>query len=178
MESKKYELLEQVLDPTLLLNSQEWSSLIKKNRTGKYVLVYQIHNDKKLNLYAKKLAKHLNIPLLRVNPQLHQIVRGGKFHWCPDVSDFLSLVKNATVIVTDSFHGTCFSINFNKQFVEILPNTSTGSRNQSILRLTGLQNRILKNENDFDIALKKIDYAKVNMIVEKERSHSLDVMKK
>lgn len=175
---KKYELLEQVLDPTLLLNSQEWSSLIKKNRTGKYVLVYQIHNDKKLNLYAKKLAKHLNIPLLRVNPQLHQIVRGGKFHWCPDVSDFLSLVKNATVIVTDSFHGTCFSINFNKQFVEILPNTSTGSRNQSILRLTGLQDRILKNENDFDIALKKIDYAKVNMIVEKERSHSLDVMKK
>ena len=44
--------------------------------------------------------------------------------------------------------------------------------------MTGLQDRILKNENDFDIALKKIDYAKVNMIVEKERGHSLDVMKK
>ena len=42
-----------------------------------------------------------------------------------------------------------------KQFIEILPNTKTGSRNQSILQLTGLQDRIITNYNDFSISQKK-----------------------
>lgn len=175
--------LGQALDPTLLLDKNQWTNLlIKKNdfdkyKDLKYILVYQIHNDPKLSGYAKRLAKHTGMELLRVNPMLHQALRGGKFICSPDLSEFLSLVANASCIVTDSFHGTCFSINFGKQFIEILPNNATGTRNQSILELTGLSDRILCDFNDYSLINQMIDYNEVHHILEVEREKSVDVMK-
>lgn len=175
--------LGQVLDPTLLLDMSQWTNLlIKKNdfdkyKDLKYILVYQIHNDPKLSGYAKRLAKHTGMELVRVNPMLHQALRGGKFICSPDLSEFLSLVANASCIVTDSFHGTCFSINFGKQFIEILPNNATGTRNQSILELTGLSDRILCDFNDYSLVDKVIDYSKVNELLEVERRKSLEVIR-
>ena len=45
-----------------------------------------------------------------------------KFIYLPDLPDFLSYIKNSTYFITDSFHGTAFALNFNRQFIEILPN--------------------------------------------------------
>lgn len=103
-------------------------------------------------MYAKKFADSVGLPLYRISPSLHQITRGGKFIYLPDLGDFLSFIKNCTYFITDSFHGTVFALIFNKQFVEILPNNNTGSRNQSILQLTGLMDRIIIDFNDFSIA--------------------------
>lgn len=175
--------LGQVLDPTLLLDSEEWKRLLvnecdsRKYEGKKYILVYQIHNDSKLSDYAKRLAKHTGLELLRVNPMLHQKYRGGKFICCPDLGEFLALIDNASCIVTDSFHGTCFAINFGKQFIEILPNNATGTRNQSILELTGLSNRILRDFNDYSLLDKPIDYGRVHEILKNERAESIQVMK-
>lgn len=173
----------QVLDPTLLLDSGEWKRLLvdesdsQKYEGKKYILVYQIHNDPKLSDYAKRLAKHTGLELLRVNPMLHQKVRGGKFICCPDLGEFLALIDNASCIVTDSFHGTCFAINFGKQFIEILPNNATGTRNLSILQLTGLSHRILNDENDFSLIEVEIDYQHVNEILKVERERSISLLK-
>ena len=148
-----------------------------KYKDKNYILVYQIHNDPKLSDYAKRLAKHSGMELVRVNPMLHQILRGGKFICCPDLSEFLSLIANASCIVTDSFHGTCFSINFGKQFIEILPNNATGTRNQSILELTGLSDRILHDTDDYSLLGKVIDYGKVYEVLVAERRKSLEVIR-
>lgn len=173
----------QVLDPTLLLNVDEWTDLLvdeemqAKYASQKYILVYQIHNDKQLSSYALRLAAHTGLKLLRVNPFMHQARRGGKLVLCPDVTEFLSLIKNATYIVTDSFHGTCFSLIFEKQFIEILPNNATGTRNQSILTLTGLSNRIVTDFDDFNIINKNINYQPVREILTKERGRSIKMLK-
>ena len=85
---------EQVLDPTLLIDKNEWSKYITKNVVKEeYVLVYQIHNDQKLNAYAKMFAKKSGLKLVRVSPIFHQFKRGGKFVYLPDIGEFLSLVK-------------------------------------------------------------------------------------
>ena len=55
-----------------------------------------------------KFAKHVGLPLYRVSPSLHQIMRGGKFIFLPDVGEFLSYINNATYIVTDSFSWNSF----------------------------------------------------------------------
>ena len=173
----------QVLDPTLLLCKEEWTKLLikesdrKKYADNKYILVYQIHNDPKLSDYAKRIAKHTGLKLLRVNPFFHHVTRGGKFICCPDLSEFLALIDNATCIITDSFHGTCFAINFGKQFVEILPKNATGTRNQSILDLTGLSNRILQDANDYSLINKSIEYDRVQKVLETEREKSKSLMK-
>lgn len=175
--------LGQVLDPTLLLNSKTWKDLLvskhdsQKYANRNYILVYQIHNDPKLSDYAKRIARQTGKELLRVNPYLHQKYRGGKFICCPDLGEFLALIDNASCIITDSFHGTCFSINFGKQFIEILPNNATGTRNQSILELTGLSNRILRDFDDYSLINQMIDYNEVHHILEVEREKSIDVMK-
>lgn len=109
---------------------------------------------------------------------LHQKFRGGKFICCPDLGEFLALIDNASCIITDSFHGTCFAINFGKQFIEILPNNATGTRNQSILELTGLSNRILRDFNDYSLIDESIDYIEVDRILTDERMKSKEVLKK
>lgn len=172
--------LGQVLDPTLLLTGKEWQNMIvNKNKIkGEYILVYQLHNNPALNNYAIKLSSRLGLPLYRVSPTLHQIKRGGKFLYLPDLGDFLSYIKDCTYFITDSFHGTAFALNFNKQFIEILPNNKTGSRNQSILRLTGLENRIVHNFDDFSLVKEIIDYNKVNSIIANEKEKSLNILKR
>ena len=85
-------------------------------------------------------------------------------------------MKNCAYLITDSFHGTAFALNFNRQFVEILPNNKTGTRNQSILKLTGLQDRIVTDYGDFSISNRKIDYERVNVILRSERERSMKTM--
>ena len=82
------------------------------------------------------------LPLVRVSPTFHQLARGGRFVFCPEIGTFLSYIKNARYMLTDSFHGTAFAINFHTPFLEVLPNNKTGARNQSILQLTGLEDRL------------------------------------
>ena len=67
--------VKQVLDPTLLMNAKEWDEYVGKKINGRYVLVYQLHNDKSLGEYAKKVAKAKGIPLIRVSVSMHQINR-------------------------------------------------------------------------------------------------------
>lgn len=167
----------QVLDPTLLLTNKEWSKYVNKEIAGKYILVYQLHHNKTLDNYAKRFAEKLGLPLLRISPFFHQIARNGKLIYLPKLGEFLSYIKNCSYFITDSFHGTAFALNFNKQFLEILPNNETGSRNLSILKLTGLEDRIVTDFDDFSIAENNIDYGRVNDILDKERKKSIETLK-
>ena len=169
---------EQVLDPTLLLDASYWNQYLKPIKYKEYVLVYQLHNDKKLSQYAKKVAREKGLPLVRVSTSFHQIVRSGRFIWCPEIGEFLSYIKNAECMITDSFHGTAFAILFNTPFVEVLPNNNTGTRNISILKLTGLSDRILKDYRDVEKAMEMIDFSFVNDVLKKERMCSLQILKK
>ncbi len=168
----------QVLDPTLLLDSTFWSKTAKPIKEKKYVLVYQLHNDKRVGAYAAQVAKTRELPLIRVSTSFHQISREGKLIWCPEIGKFLSYIKNAECMVTDSFHGTAFAINFNTPFVEVLPNNKTGTRNVSILQMMGLSDRILKDYTDTALAWRKIDFLSSNRILEKERENSIHTLRK
>lgn len=167
----------QVLDPTLLLDSVFWSKIAKPIEEKKYVLVYQLHNDKRVGAYAAQVAKELGLPLIRVSSSFHQVSREGKFIWCPEIGQFLSYVKNAECMVTDSFHGTAFAINFNTPFVEILPNNKTGTRNVSILQMTGFSDRILNDDKNIALAKQKMDFSKANQIISIKRKESLNALK-
>ena len=172
----------QVLDPTLLLDRKQWKEILgldkrKVKYKKKYILLYLIHNYPEHSAYAQSLSEKMNLPIVRVNPFFHQKRIGEKFFCCPDVSDFVSMVENASFMVTDSFHGTCFAINFNVHFVELLPQNGTSTRNQSILELTGLTDRIVKDYSDFNWSGKIIDYERVNAILDLERSKSIESLR-
>lgn len=167
---------QQVLDPTLLIDSKGWEKYLEPIPEKRYVLVYQLHNNPKLNEYAKRAAKEMKLPLVRVSPTLHHFNRGGKFVWTPSLGQFLSYIKNAECIITDSFHGTAFAINFNTSFVEILPNNKTETRNMSILKLIHLTNRILVDKNDLELAKCKVDFSYANEILKEKRKQSINIL--
>ena len=165
----------QIFDPTLILSGKDWERIVKQVKTPEqYVLVYQIHNDNRLGNYAQRLAKNIGLPLLRISPFLHQISREGKLKLLPVLGEFLYYIMHCSCFITDSFHGTAFALNFNKDFIEILPNTSTSSRNLSILRLTKLENRIVSDFNDFSLINERINYKDVNSILYEQRKLSLE----
>lgn len=169
-----------VLDPTLMLDGNTWRRFYKKDKQiskGKYILVYQIHSNKELNVYSKEMSKRLGLPLVRVSPSFHQIARGGKFIYLPDVTEFLSLIDHASFMMTDSFHGTAFAINFNTPFAEVLPDNGTSSRNVSILNLTGLSDRIVTNHTELVQLESSVDFSNANKAVEKKREESKVVLK-
>lgn len=167
----------QVIDPTLLLDAAFWNRYTRPIKRKKYVLVYQLHNDKRVGEYAKKVAEKKKLELIRISATLHQIAREGKFVWLPEIGKFLSYIKNAECMVTDSFHGTAFAINFNTPFVEILPNNNTETRNMGILKMTGLSDRILQQENDIDLAFRKVNYMEANKILSEKRKESIKTLK-
>lgn len=169
---------QQVIDPTLLLKAEDWDSLCEKIPVGRYVLIYQIHNDKNLGKYASNVAKSKGLPLLRVSPSWHQMLREGRLIWLPTVRKFLSYIKNADCLITDSFHGTAFAINFNVPFVEVLPNNGTESRNLSLLKLAGLTDRVLNNYENFSLAEQPINFDSVNKIIDEERVKSINILRK
>lgn len=173
------ENVEQVLDPTLLLTKNQWSDLANKvkNKHKKYILVYQLHDNKRFDKYAKEFSKKTGLKLLRISPSIYHITRSGKLVYLPDQYEFLSLFQNAEYVLTDSFHATVFSIIFNRRFVDILPG-KTSTRIISILKLTGLQDRILTEYDDFSFINKTINFSECNTIIENERKRSIELLKK
>ena len=167
----------QVLDPTFLVSTSIWDNMCSKAKEHDYILLYLIHNHKEHSIYAKKLSRKYNLPLIRVSPMFHQSFSGGRFKFCPELGSFLSLFKNSKYVLTDSFHGTCFSIIFNKQFIELLPNVGTSTRNISLLNLLHLNSRIITDYNDFNTLRDHIDYQQVNDIINLEKEKSIEKLK-
>ncbi len=162
----------QVLDPTLLLVDNEWDKYVDdKYKNKKYILTYNLHHDKKIDIYAKELSKKYNLPVYNISYNWHDIYRSGHLVWCPTVENYLGLIKYAQYVVTDSFHATVFSIIFRKQFISIYPELAS-SRISSLLELVNLQERGISSFDNVNLADKGIDYDKVHTLLSIERGKS------
>lgn len=162
-----------VLDPTLLLTGNEWRKIASgKYKNDKYILVYNLNRNKKIDNYAKALSKQTGLEVRYISYQIHEFYKNGKIFCNSKVEDFLSLIDNAQYVITDSFHATAFSLNFNKEFVIVYPGKYS-TRLQSILEILGLTNRVAKDDQDMSVVETKIDYNRVNAALDAERVKSL-----
>lgn len=161
-----------VLDPTLLLNNEEWSKLASdKYKNKNYIFVYNLNRNKKIDKYVEKLAEEKDLEIYYVSYALHEFYKKGKMKCNVSVEDFLSLIKYARYVVTDSFHATAFSINFNTDFMIVFPDKYS-TRVKSILEITKLESRIVDDFNNINLANKKINFENANKILETERNKS------
>ena len=84
---------------------------------------------------------------------------------------------HASFIVVSSFHGTAFSINFNKPFITVSPK-KFNSRVMSLLQITGLESRVVTDASRSFDSFGDIDYLSVNKILDRERKKSLAILNK
>ena len=173
--------IEVVLDPTLLISKEEWQNEIKniKKEKEEYILAYTVGADDEYYKIINELSKKTNLRVIHFETRNKKIKNVLRNAYTSDPFEFINLIKNAKYVVCTSFHATVFSIIFNKKFF-VIPHKITGSRVYNLLNKLEIENRAVKNLEEF----KKIDYdeeinyEKTKILLEKERNKSLDWIKK
>lgn len=149
-----------VIDPTLLLTRKDYKKIEEKvENLENYILVYTTEMSQKIIDFAKKLSKYNNLKIVSLN-------RVNEKEWEyfeASPGEFLTLIKNAKYVITNSFHGTCFSIIYEKDFI-VIPHTTRGVRITELLDKSNLSDRIIKSNIDASLKIiyHKIDYKIVN----------------
>lgn len=162
------------LDPTLLLENKDYDDLILENKYGDYVLIYALGPDERLTKIAKKIAEEKNAKIVELND------KEKENYFCEQVSnagpmEFLTLIKNAKAIITNSFHGTIFSIIFEKEFYTIT-RLNRNSRMENILDIVGMRDRLLDKIEELE-NVKEQDYNKALKNLEEEKKKSQEFLK-
>ena len=160
-----------VLDPTLLLESNHYNRFfVNENSQKKYLFAYILDINQRKCEYVTHLAKRLNLRPIIMSAENN--TRGGD-----SIERWLTLLHGADFVVTDSYHGTLFSINFNKDFITMNNNRRGRSRFKSILGETRLLSRMIDSEDLPDTTTPDIAWDDVNNIIERERIKSLNFLK-
>lgn len=175
-----------VLDPTLLLKKKDYFDLVsvdKKYNEKKYLMSYLLDfKDENIKMIADlALEKGLAVRAIRPNKKVveYRLGDNDEDFVIPPIEEWLQGIIDAEYVITDSFHGTVFSIIFNKSFVTIGNQVRGTARLESLLHMFGLEERFLKKGNiDLLKVLinKKIDWEKVNQRHDDLRKKSLDFL--
>ena len=173
-----------VLDPTMLLNQEDYISLINKDNTNKSntLMVYVLDKSEEKEYMVQKISKLLNLSINTIMPIKKYSKKSRKnINDCifPPVSNWLKGFIDAKYVITDSFHGTVFSIIFNKPFIAIANKDRGIARFSSLLKLFGLESRLIFSINELTDSLitNHINYDVVNKSKEKIQKTSMAFLK-
>ena len=165
------------LDPTLLVGRKTWENLVDE-RIGKsqpYILVYQLNDTPEFDSIVEKAAELFGKKIVRI--EYRKTEKMGEHIVLPEIREWVSYFYYADNVITDSFHGTVFSMMFGKKFIDVFPKKFSG-RIESILKLTGLEERHIENAKELSIMEKKIEYQKVFDVLEKEAEKAKNIISK
>lgn len=161
-----------VLDPTMLLSVEEWNKIAKKCSyipKNKYIVTYFLGNEvDEYKEYINNIAQKKGLEIFDIMDMSNM----EKFS--TDPQEFIYLIKNSELICTDSFHGTVFSILYQKPFINfnrISKMENMNSRINSLYKLLNIENRYYNeiDENkifdmDFKNILKNLNNEKIKSI--------------
>ena len=176
-----------VCDPTILLTKEDWDKIATPGRIikEKYIFCYFLGNNIEHRKFVERLKAKTGYTIVSINHCDEYVRYSDKYcDFAPyDVGprEWISLIKNAVIVCTDSFHGTVFSLLYNKQFFCFTrfknnSKASTNSRIYSLLKVAGVKKeRILTGlEEVTEVTGFKIDYSVVNKNIEKYRNDSIE----
>lgn len=163
-----------VLDPTMLLTKEEWLKVsipIKDNPKAPYILTYFLGKlDHKTNNDIVKFASNHHMKIVRINDPTSKYYTTGP-------GELLTLINQASLILTDSFHGTVFSLLFQKPFLTYKRSGNRDnmfSRIESLFSLLQIQNRLDMPLSDPNLL--NIDYSVVNRSLQSERDKAIEYL--
>lgn len=148
-----------VVDPVFLLSKAEWSNRCNLDIKipNKYIFVYSMEKSELLEKIVIDLSNYEKLPVI--------VVRGGGEPGCIrgfensscGPTEFLRLIRDAEYVVTNSFHGTAFSIIFEKNFI-CVPHSKRNTRLESLLRLCDCVDKMASNALNYSESIVKSKY--------------------
>lgn len=179
---------EVVLDPTLLMNPAEWNEFASVDESqkinGKYILCYFLGDAGKYMSYVRTLSKTLNIPFYVIPVTVRQKKGSNSVPFEVGPTEFVSLIRNADYVVTDSFHGMAFSVNYNIPFSVFKRFKDNDRQNQNsrifnLLEMVGLENRLVDYKNTKNIPdMISCDFTEANRRLNDKREYSIGYLKR
>lgn len=166
---------EVVLDPTMLLSSEEWKEFARKskgNLPGKYIVKYFLGiRDADFDQYIDQYAKSNGTEIIDIT-------------CCDKIgpTEFVNMIYHSEVVFTDSFHGTVFSIIFHKPFIVFERPYEEGygkmsSRLDTLLETFGLKEHRVNSKEKLDTVKPEYDFSKVDNTLKEKRKESIDFLK-
>lgn len=167
-----------VVDPVFLLSRNEWDKLISDTTRmieEPYLLIYAFQEGEEIYNLARKIANERKLKLVTISyrekPNLEDMTQltdcGPK--------EFVSLIKNADFVCTTSFHGTAFSVLYNKNFY-CIGHPLYSQRNRDLLQMVKMTDRMVTSDKDV-IKISDCDYFAANELLEINKKQSLDFLR-
>ncbi len=180
--------IEWVLDPTLLLTAEQWNDVAAQRQTREpYVLAYLLGDIKQNRRCTERFAKAKGLPLVTfpfVGSQKLWQLRFGDIHCYGGPDAFLSLIRDAEYVITDSFHAVVFSTLFKKRFVVLKRHADSekGAMNErlySLFQITGMERQLVSADIDeLNERIENVCYDGVDERISVQREQSLAWLKK
>ena len=163
------------VDPIFLYNKDMWMEQFGFQNLilQPYILIYALDNEEdRLIKYAHRIAttKGYKVALISFDNRRRNKKNVDYCFYNKSPEYFINLFSNAEYIVTNSFHGVAFSINFEKQFIAV-SRKAYNTRIESILKMFNLKSRLIERNKDLelDIALREINYSNIHFKIEEQR---------
>ncbi|NMA74920.1 MAG: polysaccharide pyruvyl transferase family protein [Bacteroidales bacterium] len=175
-----------VVDPTLLVDFSNFASLSESKVDDEYILVYTLGKEiagTNRKLIEKIRDKYGGIKVYSV------VIPTMKFHLCDYADEVLynvgpfewvNMIKNATFVLTDSFHATLFSLKFKKPFVAYYSEILRSARFADLSNRYGLEDFIISDISQLDAKktlMKVPNFGEIGRIIDKQKLYSLDFLR-
>ncbi len=174
------------LDPTFLLGKAEWNKIIPEKQIvkGRYILCYLLRYTFDPFPYADQVIsfarKSTGMKVVFIGPEASYIIKGYKVLPNCGPLEFLNLFYYASYVITSSFHGTSFAINFRKDFISIIDeHNSEDNRQVSLIKTLGINKECLIRKNTMlcKNELPHIDYSLYNNTIDGAVKWSMEFLK-
>lgn len=174
-----------VLDPTLMISKEDYQPILddwkdKSHLNKKYIAHMLLDDTEELKKESEKIGEYLEANINYIKGKIKKIL-WKKYFGYSKVSQWLTYLKDAELVITDSFHCTVFSIIFHKKFVVVANPTRGVARLETLLEKVGLEDRFFTNIKkviESGILDKEIDYNEVEKKLAIHREYSMDFLKK
>lgn len=170
-----------VCDPVVLLGREGWEKmLIKPDINEPYILTYFLNNNHGDRSLISYLRKQTGYKVIALNEYIRDLFKPVSMACDRSPAEFVGLFRHASLVYTNSFHGTAFATLFNRPFytaVAVDANVPNNNDSRKIDYLTqlGLQGQIVQSSRILP-EIKEVDYTNVNIRMEAFRKHSLDYL--
>ena len=166
--------VQRVLDPTLTLEPADYEPITAdRQQEGDYLLLYSRRYNAEMERYALEVAQRNGWEVVEISLRAENAAHHRMFYEA-GVEEFLALVRDAQLVVTNSFHGAIFAMQFSRPFW-CFSREQADTKIEALLEIVGLEDRLLRVPTSFDAG--SIDYADVHARLAAQRVKSLDFLR-
>lgn len=176
-----FENAKKVLDPTMLMGIDYYKRLMRRDKLcqRKTLAYYILDNNPQKEKWVEAFSSKMGLKPVNINrPEYNGASIIGKVRALryPSIESWLRNIAESEFVITDSFHGSVFSIIFNRQFLTFGNKERGNSRFDSLLSMFDLNNRMIVDPENIVYPSQEIDYSEVNKLIDKRRVESSEFL--